>query len=351
VLILSKVKRQHYVPRLYLKQWANSSKQVIVLDKSNNKQYPNNIQNVASANYFYDGGTLPDEEKEKIREIAKEEGILEEIEPYLANNQMIEYMVGKIEATVAPILDSVISRLNGLKLFPQEYLIGNSAIKNNEYYDIAYFISLQAVRTKEHRKMIDEIHEGMIKKLAQLESKQDGFESDIEEKTHKEIIQKGKFNVEIDDEYSKYMHVTQMFSQAETIVDILLSHKWLIQRRTTDLQFITSDHPVIKHDNIQHPFYGAGYASKGIEIHFPLSPDYEILIYERSHLASVSPFLSNPNLHIIDSIEENVIYSNDLQVYHSDRQLFSTNSENLKLAKKRMKESPKIYKKKRITFN
>lgn len=229
--------------------------------------------------------------------------------------------------------------------------MGNSAIKSNEYYDIAYFISLQAVRTKEHRKTIDEINEGLIKKLAQWESKKDGFKSEIEEKIHKDIIQKGKFKVEIDSEYSKYMHVSQMFSLAEKIVEILLSHKWIIQRRITDLEFITSDHPIIKHANIQDPLYGTGYASKGVEIHFPLSPDYELLIYERTYLSKVSPFLAHSNRYIIDSIEENVIYSNDLQVYNSGRQLFSTDSKNLKLAKERIKENPEIYDKKRIQVN
>lgn len=92
---MSKVKRQHYVPRFYLKQWANSNQQIIVLDKSNNRHFTNNIQDVASAKYFYDGGTLPDDEKDKIREIAKEEGIEKEIEPYLESNQLIEFMSRK----------------------------------------------------------------------------------------------------------------------------------------------------------------------------------------------------------------------------------------------------------------
>ncbi len=345
---MSKVKRQHYVPKFYLKEWSNSNQQIVVFDKFNKKQFINNIQDVASEKYFYDIGTLPDDEKDKIRKIAQEEGLEEAIEPYLDSNQLIEFMMGKVEALAAPILGKVISRLNGLKAFPEEYLLGHSVIKDSEYYDIAYFISLQAVRTKEHRKVFDEVQKGLIKKLAQLKFKKDKFKNSIEEKIQTEIIQKGNFNVEIDSEYSKSMHVSQIFLFARKLSEILLTHKWLIQRRTSNLEFITSDHPVVKYSNIQNPLCGTGYSNKGIEIHFPLSPDYELLIYERTYLVSVSPFLANADRHIIDSIEQNVIYSNDLQVYSSERQLFTNNCKNFKFVKKRIKENFEIYNKMRI---
>jgi hypothetical protein len=55
----------------------------------------------------------------------------------------------------------------------------------------------------------------------------------------------------------------------------------------TNLEFITSDHPVVLcnwwHRKIQqYPFSGTGYNSAGLEIYFPLSPRHCLLVYDRN---------------------------------------------------------------------
>ena len=49
-----KTKKQHYVPRFYLSNWANEKGQIWVFDKSLKKSFQANIKDVASSNYFYD---------------------------------------------------------------------------------------------------------------------------------------------------------------------------------------------------------------------------------------------------------------------------------------------------------
>ena len=51
---MSKVKRQHYVPQFYLKQWHNekSEEQIYVYNKELRKSFSSNIKGVASSNYY-----------------------------------------------------------------------------------------------------------------------------------------------------------------------------------------------------------------------------------------------------------------------------------------------------------
>ncbi len=65
---MSKVKRQHYVPQLYLKQWHNdkSDEQIYVYDKTLKKSFSSNIKNIASSNYFYDYPEVTEEQKKNL---------------------------------------------------------------------------------------------------------------------------------------------------------------------------------------------------------------------------------------------------------------------------------------------
>jgi hypothetical protein len=51
---MNKVKQQHYVPRSYLRRWANSRDQIWVIDKSTQQAFETHVKNVAQERYFYD---------------------------------------------------------------------------------------------------------------------------------------------------------------------------------------------------------------------------------------------------------------------------------------------------------
>jgi hypothetical protein len=61
------VKQQHFVPRGYLKNFANTKEQIFVMDKNIQKSYLSNIKNIATCHYFNDFPLefLPKEYKEK----------------------------------------------------------------------------------------------------------------------------------------------------------------------------------------------------------------------------------------------------------------------------------------------
>ena len=54
--MLNKTKKQHYVPRFYLKNFSNKNKDgyyIHCYDIDTNKTYPANIKNIAEEKYFY----------------------------------------------------------------------------------------------------------------------------------------------------------------------------------------------------------------------------------------------------------------------------------------------------------
>ena len=51
---MSKVKNQHFVPRAYLRRWADMNEKIWVYDAPTSKLFLSSIKNVASEGYFYD---------------------------------------------------------------------------------------------------------------------------------------------------------------------------------------------------------------------------------------------------------------------------------------------------------
>ena len=51
---MSKVKNQHFVPRAYLRRWADAHEKIWVYDAPIGKLFLSNVKNVASESYFYD---------------------------------------------------------------------------------------------------------------------------------------------------------------------------------------------------------------------------------------------------------------------------------------------------------
>ena len=64
----------------------------------------------------------------------------------------------------------------------------------------------------------------------------------------------------------------------------LASHIWIIGHRSPHHGFYTSDEPVTRYGNLPRSAYGNdGIASKGVEVQLPISHDYCLTFYERSH--------------------------------------------------------------------
>ena len=55
-------KAQHYVPRLYLKQWADEDDKIWCLDRERNHIFHSKITRVAQESFFYEMKQLKDED-------------------------------------------------------------------------------------------------------------------------------------------------------------------------------------------------------------------------------------------------------------------------------------------------
>lgn len=365
---MSKVKRQHYVPQFYLKQWHNekSDEQIYVYNKELQKSYSANIEGTASSRYFYDYPDLTEEQKKEfIDKVNKEKSLSASDKKQVIENidkQIVENTLSKIETINSGILNSIITRLDNIKALPTEYFLEHNFIKDEDIVELSYFIALQYSRTEEMRI----VQNDMTKWFAKIMSDNifqhiDYLEQDEElvkkmggiEKFNKfrEEIKSGEFNtesfeIEIDETYNKINHIASIFEHAETISDYLMHYKWMILINDTDIPFITTDHPVGKKSNIDN-IYAHGFASKGIEIYYPISPRYAILIFEPSYFKEIAPDLFNQTILVLK--ESNVIHNNDLLIQTATSQIYS-NINDFSWVEKRIKETPFVSNKKRQRF-
>lgn len=358
---MSKVKRQHYVPQSYLERWSRKDKsnQVFVFDKEQKRSFSSSIKGVASSNYFYDFPSELQAHKEEIFKKAEEENLPLDVIELLLNEQAIEKSLSDIEGIVGVILTKAIKKLDDVSAFPEVYINRYKIFSSEDRDILAYYIALQYARTEEIRMSMEEMSQKFYKEWSWLimqnldKVKKDkgavtkvGKEkiSDLQDAIDNKTWTKDSYNIELDPVYTKVQHLSMIFELAQQISKYLYSYKWLISRNFTTQPFFTSDNPVVKKANMNHPFYSGGFQSKGMEVHFPLSNCYTLTMHEPSYLQEKNPELMQ--MYILDATEQNVMYFNDIQVKHATNQLFCSENK-FEMALKRIKESPEIAKKSR----
>jgi hypothetical protein len=362
---MSIVKKQHFVPKFYLSNWAkdSSKEQVYVYNKEHKKSYSANIKDISSSNYFYDYPKLDNEQKEVFLENLKKDSSIPISEHEniinLICGQEIEKTLSKIEEINAPIIVNLIQKLEDIKALPLNYFLTHDFLSPSDILELSMYIGLQYSRTEEFRIMIEQMSEVLIKSLSDFNLMNiDKLERDkdlIDKlgvnnfKSFTDSVKNGKFTkdsytISIDENYTKINHISQLFELTEAISDILIHYKWYIFVNNTEIPFYTSDHPVVKKANLNHPFYSQGFSSKGIEVFFPISPKYAINIAEPSFLFEQYPTLINYTL--FECSKENVIHYNNLLIEQATSQIYS-NKNNFEAVEKRIKSTPEVMNKKR----
>jgi hypothetical protein len=278
------VKIQHYVPRLYLRNFSVVNKgkcSIFCFDKVKEKVFCVKIENIAVEKYFYDTDK--------------------------GKNQIIEKMLGRLE--------SIFNAAYG-KLLQTEDL-GSLSIM--EKAAIAYFVAMQDLRTREFREFFKDM-------TSQLKEKLSGYKMTAAFKKQLETIQ--------GEEAAKAMQLKFMVRNADWYAKIVGAMKWMLLVNETKLPYWTSDHPIDRHNDIdQSPYGNLGLLSKGIQIYFPLSTKISLLFCD--------PVLFRVLPEKVSVKEENVIFQNYLQVSWSTRHIFSTNDD-FGLAKQMILEYPEL---------
>jgi hypothetical protein len=322
------VKNQHYVPQRYLRYFSNVSRKknkdihrFSVFDKKKVEIRENqNIEDLASERFFYDV------DFELIKSEAEEEGV-EVGQEYIdlikeVDKQELEHTFAtKVETTMFdPIAQIVTSyTMTQKSAYPNIYVI-----PEDKRATVAYYITLQYLRTKEFREKMVQVYERggklLMKKL--LKGKVDNdFLNDVNLRLKESRINLFHNEVLLD------------IKKIEEIALILLGHIWFIAVNETDTQFYTSDNPLVLNGYLAEH----GLKSKGVEIIFPITPKLALIMREREYFDR-DLLLYNRFLEVN---EEYVKYCNQLQVLQSYRYVFSKDNK-FNIAEELLKQHPEL---------
>lgn len=276
-------KLQHYVPQFYLKTFATkiSSKEfwVTCFDKSENKKFLVNIKGICAEKHFYDS------------------------DDDLPIDKILTKLEDEFNITYKKLLKS--ADLNALTV--------------DDKISLGYFIATQWLRTKERREMSRDTIKQMTERLSK-EKLSPEFEAKLKDANTEQSL--------------KSLHLN-FLKDLPRYVSIILGMKWILFVNKTTLPYWTSDHPVCMFNSLDlWPYGNLGLKSKGIEMHFPLSPILKLGICDPIRF---NKFPANFNV----TDKQNIIFANSLQVNGSARHIFSI-TDDFSLAEKMIRENPTL---------
>lgn len=314
---MNKVKNQHYVSQFYLKQWTNNKKQLFVYDKKQKKSFTSNVNAVASSRFFYDLPEIDDNKKVEIIEKLKKDGFEDAYINDLFQEQVLENSFSQLESIVAPLLNQIIKKIDDVSVLSEKWIKNYPIFTNDDKQIFAHYIASQLVRTNKHKLFQEDTTIQLF----------DGMKRVYKNNTNDNLI------VEVDNDYHEWQYLSNILPLTLEFSKILESYKWIIYRNFTDMPFYISDSPVTRYGQLGN----FGLKEKGVEIRFPLSPKYELIIHEPTLLYEQYSLLDINNIHILDNLIDNIHQSNDLQIQNSESQVY-TNLDDYTFIENRLKQ-------------
>src|SRR5438445_6655488 len=193
-IMTNSIRIQHYVPRFYLQNFSNKQRDAFLVncfDKTSQKIFRVNIENVAAERYFYDTDKY--------------------------TNQLVEKSLGRHESE----FNAAYQKMMKVKNY--------RALKKKERTSLLFFMSSQEIRTREMRESLKDMVQQIHKRLLR-ERLSDHLREQIEEAGTDAAI--------------KDLHVKVLVEDVPKIVAIMAQMKWVLMQNRTNMPFWTSDHPV-----------------------------------------------------------------------------------------------------------
>ncbi len=238
---MSKIKREHFVPEFYLRNFVSSDNQIWVFDKLTKTHFETNISNVANERGFYDFS-----------------------EKQVANNeerQIVESSLSRLENDFKRVLDTTL-----------QMITTKQRITRNQKRDMASFMTVQYMRTLEFRNYLIESFDKFAKvTFAETYNLSESDRSTLEE-------------LEFNPDLASIHHADTMLDSdiINYVTTILQKHIWIIGINNSSKPFYTSDNPVVKKAHKKDPIHStSGFESEGIEAAFPLTPQYTLMLKGR----------------------------------------------------------------------
>lgn len=314
---MKKVKNQHYVPQFYLKQWANNKEQLFVYDKKQCKNFPSNISNIASSRFFYDFPEIDELVKNKIRIQLKKDGYEDVYIDSLFQQQVLENSFSQLESIISPLLNKIIKKIDDVNVLSEEWIKNYPILTNDDKQIFAHYIASQLVRINKQKNFQEDITNQLFDDMKRV----------YKNNTNDNLI------VKVDNDYNEWQYLSNILPLTYEFSKILESYKWIIYRNFTNMPFYISDSPITQYGQLGN----FGLKEKGVDIRFPLSPKYELIIHEPTFLYEQYSLLDIDNIHILDNTLDNIQQSNDLQIQNSESQIY-TNLDEYTFIEDRLKQ-------------
>ena len=296
---MEKVRRQHYVPRMYLKRfgYGNIDDEYISVLKLDNGTVLDNrkVKNFAVENYFYDA------DKEQIAEILKEDlKVFPELcdNENLSDEQFTEHALSREESAISKMLNELQEDLSRIH------------ISSNRNLMVIFLHSL-AYRTKQFRDQMDAINNKTEKWLNSICDNL-GLDEETKKKAIETNCSTGK--------NTQLYQILGIKPVLETMQMLQYNYEWYEAVNNTELDFVISDNPA---QTVRNGFN---------DICIPVSSNKAIILRIKDKTA---PLISKdmPENGVINLSLDSVIAYNCMQLAMGQKFLFGT-SDAIKYMKK-----------------
>ena len=227
----NKIKKQHYVPRVYLKHFCERNRTINVFDKNRVEKFKANINDVACKNYFYDvDSNISEDEQIFEKKLSEFESLYEHELKNLFKN-----------------LDEYVLKMDKKNLLKQNFKLPD---KTKEY--LAIFFLIQNFRTIIVRKTLMQISKHMYDKIEEFTGEKPDFD--------------------IDNNEVKKSHIKLIFGKLYPLVIYLQKQQWFILVNDTERPFYTSDNPaILDREFCKKDGRGKGILSYGMNFYLPIA--------------------------------------------------------------------------------
>ncbi len=266
---MQKTSKQHVVPEYYLSRFTSDGQSIHAYDKLERRQFQTNNREIAQQNGFYD----------VLTESAGHDG-----------NQTVEHILAELENRYSQALEGLVTAIGSGKDW-------------REFKEVlAFFIVLQATRAHEYRSAVDQLFASGEGIGAEAERDQDaGSLSDPSHLT--------QTSAELAALWHRQLVVSP--GHINNMSQPLLDHIWIVGANDTGQPLYSSDNPVIAAAHNEVPPIDSGrLAAEGIEIQWPISPKYILLLYNGQRRAESKA----DDGRVVQMNSDDVLYFNCVQV-------------------------------------
>lgn len=275
-------KKQHYVPQLLLRRFADENERLFVYNMAADKAFPSTVKDTGHQNHFLsvpalDGDDGPGAYYERL--FQKYEGPA----------------MGAIRDVEAALASGVLK-----------------VVGDTQREALARFIAVQYVRTPAAREQSLQLEELMKRVLAQEIAKRN--ELDTTDPSIASAIEKF---ARTDPENEAALHAERMLRPdfIDELAAMFSGHVWLLGVNNTPAPLYVADHPVAVHGHVERPGRGLGPGSYGAEVIVPLASKLQLSLFERKFIQDEIPPLEQLDGSVYAELTpENVEFQRSLQV-------------------------------------